>query len=256
MKCTKPLSLVICGVCLWLSGCATVETRNPFRIDHQVLFYKVKTVVCMPVRLPEELQDADRIRAEFETALTAGLEQMELKVVPSREYSSLWDRMVKKAGGIYDANTGKPDVEKSKALRSRVLSEITKKFSADALVLPSVELKEVRWQGLKVNWDGVSEATSGKAGLEELFSLGNSHGVISALSLKVVVVEPVTLDVYYGAYGGIQLYRHVVQGKFESVPMDKLLIDPAKNAKAAEIALAPLQEAYGQISQAGTEAPK
>lgn len=244
------MGAIAVGLCL--GGCATTPAYNPMQIEPGVFFSKVKTVVILPLKLSAKTKNREQIQKNLETFITAKLKGVDIKVVPSKEYDSLWEEMVKKSGGLFDPYTGETDPEKYRSLRKESIRRILVKFKADASVLPDLMYRKASWEGNWAQWDGKKAPVSGVDSFGAAFQLAYMQGTAPALSLMVAVLDAEN-EIYYGNLGGIQLLSLVQGGKFVDVPEESVLTDVADLMEAVNIALAPLEKAFEELSQ--TAAP-
>ena len=239
----------ICSVIalgILFTGCAITSTYdpcqvcNPFKVERNEIFSKVKTIAIVSIKMPSKMDRAPQIAERYESLITTELRRAGFKVVPSKEYAAVWDPMVKQIGGFFDPKTGQMDEKKFKTVRELSFREMASKKNVDAFLLAGFTVTKARWHGNTASWHGTTEATTGKEGFLASLAAAGASGVVPALSLVVVISNPAG-NTYYVNAGGIQLLMQY-KGDFVSVPEHELFVDPGKDAKAVKIALTPLME--------------
>lgn len=93
---------------LLITACAS-NLYNPFRIDQEDFFRKTHGIALAPVEFEFSLQSGkedeaqfnsrlEDIRKKFESVMTTKLTEAGFSVIPSDEYSKIWDQLVKEQG--------------------------------------------------------------------------------------------------------------------------------------------------------------
>ncbi|MBI4209700.1 MAG: hypothetical protein HY538_08365 [Deltaproteobacteria bacterium] len=236
-----------------LGGCAgTKSPPNPFEIAKEEFYAKVKTIAVAPVQAPTGLEEPEVVEQYFQGLIEAKLSVQGFKVIPSQEYSALWERFKEQIGGYFDLETGNADDKKVNEVYRLTCQVLKEKFGVDVTLHPSIQVVEARWNGMYAQWDGVSEAVMS---FGASFILGGTSGHMGALSLKIFVNDTDGNHLYYKR-GGIQLLSKVMAvGKFVSVPTNELFVDAKRNAKAVDVALDPLSEGVSSTISKGEEEP-
>ncbi len=223
-----------------LCACQTTQPYEPFKIERSEIVGRVKTVAMLPVAFPGKLDRQPEIAERYESLIVAKLAPMNFTIVPSSQYSAIWDPMVEKVGGFFDPVTGEIDSEEYQAVRDLAMREMVDRHGVDAFLLPSIEVVKAYWSYNLATWHGTTEAATGEEGFAADFFAPAASGNVSALSLAVVIANTKD-EIYYVNYGGIQLLFHVGGGgNFVRVPEQELFVDPARDEQAVAISLAPL----------------
>ena len=239
------IHIIIFACLITLStSCAVIPPYDPFLKSRSEIFNTVNVLSMTPVILLD-FDRKDELAARYEALITERLETAGFKVIPSSEYSSIWDPMIEQSGGMFDPITGDVDEEKLAAVRLHTTNELVAKFDIDAYVRPRIMVVKASWNSNTATWDGVTDHTTGKGGFwADLFG-PQATGTIPALSL-ILPLTGTSGETYYVGRGGIQLYAHY-KGGFVDVPESMLFVDPEKDVNAVNVALASLlNEAVAQ----------
>lgn len=244
MGTTRPM-LVLAVVALIGAGCATAP-YDPFKIPRDEFYGKIKTIALAPVGVPDDLEDAEPVKATFASLVEAKLRAAGFAAVPAREYAALQKSMAEQVGGLFDPATGRRDEAKVRTIREYVVRELNTKFQADAVLYPSIRSVKATFTQSRAKWDGASEWLA-PGGLGGVLFFANEHnsGTVGALSLIVVIRTVQGPDVYAHA-GGIQVRSRLSGPKlsgvrdFVPVPRSELFVDEKRNAEAVDIALGSL----------------
>lgn len=221
------------------AGCGAKRAPyNPFQVSRDQFYGNLKTIALAPVRVPGDLEDPEPVRAKFESLLEAEFREAGFTVVPPKEAEAIWSDMAEQVGGFYDPVTGERDPSKADAVREHTLRELKTRFNADALLYPSVQVVQARFEKDKAVWDGTEEKLAGGGIWKLLF--GSSHsGTVPALSLVVVLEDMNGTDLYIKG-GGIQVLSRIAGDEFVPVPRYQLFADEERNVAAVHLALDPL----------------
>lgn len=231
--------------CLSLASCATGPEHHPLKHSSQEIAQKIKIIALLEIQIPSDIGRQEEVRADFESEITQELQEGGFKVIPSREWRSVYDRMVADIGGIFDPTTGKADEKKSELLRNLVFREMIAKHAVDAFCRPSLKIAKARWAGNKAQWHGTSESTTGQEGFWASMDMSNVYGTVGALSLEIVIFGA-DGNIFYDHFGGIQLLSRLERDgafggrEFKAVAAHQLLSDSTRNRNAVRIALGPL----------------
>jgi hypothetical protein len=227
-------------------GCATTALDNPFKIAQNEFYAKTKTIALAPIAIPGDLENPEPVKARFESLIEAKLHEAGFALVQSQEMAAIWKQMAEQVGGYFDPLTGQRDESKFNVVREYSRRELSAKFNADAILLPSIRVVRANWSGGMANWDDTMEAikSTGEQFKEALplilIGIGvTSSGTVGALSL-VVRVEDIHGVPVYSKGGGIQVLAKISGGKFVSVPREELFANEERNVAATNIALGPL----------------
>jgi len=232
---------VVISACLIAIGTGCASTPyDPFVKSRSEVFSAVQIVSMQPVSLAD-FDRKDEVAARYEALITERLQAAGFTVIPSNEFSAIWDPMLRQLGGVFDPITGEADEEKLKAVRTHTTNELIAKFEIDGFVTPRIDVTEASWYSNTATWDGVKEASSGKGGLlaSLLMTNANYQGSIPALSL-ILPIHNTSGEAYYVGRGGIQLFAHFNLGSFTDVPESMWFVEPERDVNAVNVALAPL----------------
>ena len=228
--------IILSSLITFSAGCA-VTPYNPFIKSRSEILNTVDVVSMTPVVLMD-FDRKDEVAARYEALITERLETAGFKVIPSSEYSSIWDPMIEQSGGMFDPITGGLNKEKLEAVRLHTTNELIAKFDIDAYVSPRVEVTKASWNSNNATWDGVTDNTTGKGGFwADLFG-PQATGTIPALSL-ILPLTGTSGETYYVGRGGIQLIAHYKAG-FVAVPASMWFVEPERDVNAVNVACAPL----------------
>jgi hypothetical protein len=228
------ISLFLCTV-----GCAASAPYNPFKVDEEEFFRTAKTVALSPVQVPTDIADSEPVKDKFETLLLVKLRQAGFTVVPSKEWSGIWERMTGEMGGYFDPITGKRDDAKLKAVREHAFRELSTKFNPDVLLYPRIVVTNAKWEQGTATWDGVTEQVQPTGDRFMLALIGmQRYGTIPALSFVVSIEDPTGRSLYVNSHGLQALVK--VDGKdYRPVPRDTLFEEP-RNLAAIDAVMAPI----------------
>jgi hypothetical protein len=197
---------------------------------------QVLTVALKPVDATGHPLDS-LVKARYEKQLSARLAQLGFRVIAPSTYVRAAEAAAAEVGGIYDPITGKPAPDKAKAAQEVLARQLRATHAVDAIVSAQFTRVAASYdlQGAAA-WDGTSQSVfATPAGWN-----GKPYtGTQSALSL-LVRVEDISGQHLYSKRGGIELSALFMNGAFERVPPDKMLLDESKIAHAVEVALAGL----------------
>src|SRR5207244_11695624 len=127
-------------------GCRTAPPPyEPFKISRDGFYGKVRTIVLAPVIVPANLEDQEPVKTKFESLVEAKLREAGFSLVPSREYSAIWQRTTDQMGGFFDPMTGKVDESKVKAARTHTLRELQRTAQADAVLFPNISVRGIQF---------------------------------------------------------------------------------------------------------------
>ncbi len=230
---------IIIFACLitFSTGCA-VTPYDPFIKSRSEISSAVNILSMRPVSLAD-FDRKDEVAARYEALITERLEAGGFKVIPSSEYSSIWDPMLEQLGGVFDPITGEADEEKLEALRTHTTNELIAKFKIDGFVIPRIDVTTASWSGNTATWDGVTDETTGKGGFWASLAASDKYGSVPALSL-ILPLFSTSGEAFYVGRGGIQLSAYLKGGRFVDVPESMWFVEPERDVNAVSIALAPL----------------
>ena len=220
---------------LFCVGCATTTPYDPFVKSEDEIKSSISVLAMKPIRLAE-FSRKDEVAARYEMLITEQLESAGFTVIPSNEFSAIWDPMVEQVGGLFDPVTGESDPDKVKAVHEHTLNELRAKFSVNGFVAPRIDVAKASWYGNSATWDGVKDETTGKGGFWASLAAANYQGSVPALSLIVPIFD-INGDPVYVGRGGIQLFAHFKGGRFIDVPESMWFVEPERDLNAANIAM-------------------
>lgn len=226
----------------FLSTSCTHTPYNPFKIERQQIFDTIKTMAMMPMDLSKDVPNSEAVMTRYESLISTQLQKAGFKIIPSKEYSSIYDPMVSKVGGFFDPITGKANEEKLKSVRDHSMRELQRKHSVDALVYPRVIVVAAKWFGGTAVWDGVKESTTRETGIWGFLNKPDASGTIGALSLAIFITDT-NETTYYANSGGIQLIQKLEKGgflegyQFVDVQSVELFVEQSKDSRAVQLAL-------------------
>ncbi len=224
---------------LSVAGCAAQQKYDPFKAPRDAVEASLKVVAIAPVRVPDDLEDAEPVKARFDALLTDRLRAAGIAVVPASDVAPVVEAKTKEVGPLFDATTGKIDPERAKARRAAIGQALKERFGADVWIEPQVRVVHAPVSGDVAKWDGVSEPVN-QGFLQTL--LVKHSGSVPALSFYVWLSNVQGEYLYVNA-GGIQvLGRVALGGSYVKRPRAELFADDERNANAVVVAIAPLVE--------------
>ena len=212
------------------------ESVLPASIPSAQIKQQVMTVALKPVDASAHPYES-LVKARYEKQLSDRLAKLGFHVIAPSIYARAADAAASEVGGVYDPITGKPVPEKAKAAQQALGRLLRETHAVDAIV--SAEFTRVGAsydiQGYAA-WDGTSQSVFATAAGWN----GKPYtGTQSALSL-LVRLEDVSGQHLYSKRGGIELTALFINGDFDRLPPEKLLLDGGKMAHAVEVALSGL----------------
>ena len=186
------------------------------------------TVVALAgIGVPDAVESLAKRAPVIESAIAQWLRARGTEVVASSEFETAWQSRVQQAGGTFDIVTGRPDLEKRRALRASALRELAERRGARVLLQPELVVVVAEYAHGKAEWDGAKEAAA-----------PTGSGELPALSLAIRV-EDLTGREIASARAGIQLLAKysIWNGKYGEVPEEKLLADEAQLKAAVNLVL-------------------
>jgi len=237
---SKLKSIAIIFIIIIEVGCATTVPK-PFKIDKEEFFNKTKTIVMVPITIPDFIDNQNLIRAKFETMIEDKLRNAGFLIISSKEMDYIWNQHSEKIGGVFNPLTGKRDESKQSIVFENTMKELNIKYHPDALLYSGIIVVAAKFSGVMASWHGVTEyrsASSALGGLLKEFGT-MSTGSMRALSLGIGIKNNNGTEIY-NHWGGIQLLQKVTAGNFIVVPKNELLVRNDLNEKAVLIALEPI----------------
>jgi len=223
-----------------IAGCAGHTPYDPFIVPQDRIYGSIKTIAIAPVTAPSDLGSVDPTRGKFDSLIAGQLRSAGFAVVPPEESAAIWKRVTDSLGGLFNAGTGARDTVKLNTARALAMAELRARFQADAWLHPRIVFASAKFDQGNAQWDGAKQSyqSFGKKFLTALFG-GGTYGKTSALSLWVDVEDIHGKDLYINQ-GGLQLYLVPSGHDWVKIPSGELYADPARNANAVRLALAPL----------------
>ena len=209
------------------------QTVLPPSISGAQIKQQVMTVALKPIDTEGHPYDS-LVKSRYEKQVSDKLTTLGFRVIAPSIYTRAAEAAATEVGGIYDPITGKASAEKAKAAQEVLSRQLKEKHAVDAIA--TVEFTHVGasydLQGY-ASWDGTTQSVfATPAGWN-----GKAYtGTQAALSL-LLRLEDVSGQHLYSKRGGIELTALFINGDFDRVAPEKLLLDESKMAHAVEIAL-------------------
>ncbi len=236
----RTLRLVLVTAVGLIVGCAGHTPYDPFIVPQDRIYGSIKTIAIAPVIAPSDLGSVDPDRGKFDSLIAGQLRSVGFAVVPPAESEAIWKRVTDSLGGLFNAGTGERDTVKLNTARALAMAELRARFQADAWLHSHIVFANAKFDQGNAQWDGAKQSyqSFGKKFLTALFG-GGTYGKTSALSLWVDVEDLHGKDLYINQ-GGLQLYMVPSGRDWVKISSGELYADPARNANAVRLALAPL----------------
>ncbi|MBA3564061.1 MAG: hypothetical protein H0W33_08665 [Gammaproteobacteria bacterium] len=234
---------------------AQTEIESPFVVDRDKVLESTHVIAIASVLTDPQI-DRDDSADQYAALVAEQLRQSGYTVIPSEAYTEILDMMIDQAGGIYDPVTGKRDDEKHSLVTKLAKREFRLQHDFDAILRPAILKHAVRYSGGEASWRGITEAGS-KNSAAGRFWLGPGAGFLDALSFIARLEDP-DGELWYASAGGIGLLQLYDGTSKVVVPVDELLGDTARGARAVRIALGDLLDAKadsGDLASNGQNAP-
>lgn len=258
---SRPLALALAWY--WLAGglaAAGEADESGFKKPRSDVIAAVKTVGMLPVVVAEIAPNHDAVAERYESQVIAQLEQAGFSVVKPAAMREIRERLKQTLGGLYDPVTGREVPGKVKAFNEYARNEYLATQKVDATLWVGIIVRPARMSGFRADWDGVSDTATGRSGvggfLTDTFGGNTFSGVLPALSVGVVLSDSHGERLYEHA-GGLQLLMYVRREGTEfaqrHIDPQSILTDPARDARALELALDPLTRGSTQTSKVKVE---
>ena len=217
----------------------TQAPPNPYFVEEDQVKKRVKTIGLMPPNLQLNTGRNERITQILEKLVTEKLEAAGYKVIPSSNYSEIYNKFKSASGQLFDPKTGEPLQDKLAAVHEQTQKVYQTKNMLDATATFGVYLRNVRYLSYMAEWDGTKEPVTGKDGFVGIMMTPHDTGSVSAISFGIGL-HNIDDSLMYERFGGVQLLSHVKGKDFLSVPMNRVLVDQEKITNAIEYAMNPL----------------
>jgi len=149
----------------------------------------------------------------------------------------LWKQVTDSLGGLFDPTTGQRDSAQFELARRLTMSALKQRFGVDAWLHPRIVFAPAKFDAGTATWDGTKESYQSFGGKFLAALLGNeTYGRTPALSFWVGL-EDLEGRRLYANQGGLQLYERPHGKQFEPIASAEMYADPARNAKAVQLAL-------------------
>ncbi|WP_116812154.1 hypothetical protein [Steroidobacter cummioxidans] len=194
---------------------------------------QVMTVALKPVDATGHPLDS-LVKARYEKQLSERLAQLGFRVIAPSVYTRAAQAAATEVGGIYDPITGKTLSDKAKAADAILSQQLKETHAVDAIMTAEFTRVGASYdlQG-NATWDGTSQSVFATAAGWN----GKPYtGVQRALSL-LVRMDDVSGQHLYSKRGGIELTALFINGDFDRIPPEKLLLDETKISHAVSVAL-------------------
>lgn len=216
------------------------EESLALRVSRDRLLKEHRRVALAALEIGEIEQGA-AVQARYSELLKTKLTAAGFEVVGGEEFPVIWDELSRAAGGFYDPATGRLDRTRHDTARREALRQLNQRHGVSAVVFPTVVQRDATLESGVAKWDGAEEIISGnKSKLGAMFgAAGQVLGRLQAasLELRIADLEDATL---YEDYGGIQALSRFEQGRFVDLPASQMFSEPARDAKAIDLALGEL----------------
>lgn len=259
----RALSVLVAGIVLCVPVTAA-ELPPPDEVRA-----RLKTVAVMPLLAPDVVPNQAVVQQRIEQAIEERLTAAGLTVIPATAMREIQSRFREALGGYYDPHKGRVDEARAKAFTEHTETEFRRLHEAGAWLYPRVVHRRAFAKGPHASWDGVQESSTGaEGGLKKTFGAPQVVGQLPALSLVVVLFDPIG-DPLYGRRGALQLLEYFEATSFgaqlfgggsstQYVPVDpgSIMVDPAREQRAISLALDPLllTEEQREAAKAANEA--
>jgi len=229
---------------LALPACVPPAAKyDPFRVPRETFRDSLKVVALAPLRTPDDLEDAENVKARFAASLEARLAAAGLRVAPPSVVGPVLEAAKSAKGGFFDPKTGKFDEAKAAEARKEALAQLRASHGADALLQAGLGVVRAPLSQDVARWDGVTESVGG---FWKSFFVGTHSGYVPALSL-IVWLHGADGQILYANGGGLRVLVKVsARGEQTKIPHAELLADEARNANAVHLAIDPLLEPPAQ----------
>lgn len=209
---------------------AAISTELPaLRISRRELLSKYKKVALAPLELPQAAQRPE-VQARYLQAIEKKLALLGFTVLGGDTYGGLWQTERASDGGFFDPFTGKRDESRLRDARARVFAQMQERFGISSTVYPAIVTRAAQFTGGSAWWDG----TEDRVNADNTYS-----GELLAISLEVTIANAAG-DTLFIESGGIQVVTQISGGAICFIPEAEYFTKPAKDARAVEIAFAPL----------------
>lgn len=242
---SRPACAVAIGViCAALAGAATAGKKDdPFSVPRAQIVSTVKAIGVLPLNVASVVPNAPAVAARYEPEVVRRLTAAGFQVVPPGAMRDIRDRFLQASGPLYNSMDGKPYADKIAQYEQSTGTAYDEAHPVDALLRISIDVRRADTYADVADWDGVRENITGKHGLATLFAGGSMEGTMPVLSFVVTMRDHAGQLLYHKA-GGLQLLHYISSGVFtmrhRDVDPQHILTDPARDARAMQIALGPL----------------
>jgi hypothetical protein len=135
-------------VCLGTAGApaGAAAAREGLQIPVGEFRQKVRAVALMPVVVPPVPEGPDRLRDRYDSLLVEQLGAAGIRAITAQAWSIARQAVIDSAGPGVDAETGKPDPEKSRAIVTETRRRVAGRFGAfDAMLSSSIQRSDGGW---------------------------------------------------------------------------------------------------------------
>jgi hypothetical protein len=179
------------------------------------------------VTLPDDMPDAARAHATFDSLMTAMLTAAGYRVVPGATTTVAWKAAVDSIGGYYDRSTGKLIREKFLAASTSTIGRLHASHGADALLTPLIGTEVVRTSRGKAQWEGTSQQVD-----------HGGWGTVGVLTLHVITTDSAGTVVHCGSGGIRALVKFsYLKNDAKPLPPTEYFADHKRNEAAVRRAL-------------------
>jgi hypothetical protein len=224
-----------------LAGCAA-KSPDPFAMPRSS-FDAIRTIAIGEVGVPSGLTDPEGVRSRLSALLAEELTAMGFTVIPTEEVNRVARAIRDAAGPLFDPATGRPDSVRLAAMGEQFSAAVRDSLGANAFLDPDVVVRPAPFVSGKARWDGATQEVQ-SFGSTLLMAMGGvrKEGVVSALSLRVNILDRPGGQLLYQSFGGLEV---LANHRLQPVPYSELFQDQGRAPHAVRVAIAPLRDRHG-----------
>lgn len=221
-----------------LPPAALSQEQGALRVPRERILADHKRVAVAGLGIGDIAQ-RDEVSARYAGLLRSSLAAAGFEVVSDADFDAAWEAKVRASGGFHDPVTGQLDADRHQMAMAEVMKQLGDTHGIQAVVFPSIALREANYVSGTVKWDGVEQVVSGGGSkLGAMFGAGGRYvGRLQALSLdlRIAGLDDQTL---FQDYGGIHSLSRFEHGRFVDLSESQLFSEEARDVAAVELALA------------------
>ncbi len=229
-------------------ACGGGQDPSTFTVAPRAFRATATTIVLTPLQVPDDLAVPESLAAMLDSLVHRTVQEGGFTVVPAAAYADIWDAAAREAGGFYDPYTGERIEHRFDQARGRLVTELTERFGAEALLYPELWVVDAPYAGGVARWDGASQGLVGWGTrlLHAIASLGDDdeslgEGVVAALSFVVFLEDLAGAEIYRHVHG-IEVLEKLEGGRPVPVDTTALFRDDDRYRDAVRRALEALVE--------------